>query len=296
MSVDLRRTEDTPLTEGSDPAERPLYEPKLEQIETDLLLEAIFRHHGYDFRGYSSNSLKRRLWKRAEAEGVATISSLQDLVLHDQAAFRRLLHDLTIKVTSMFRDPSVYVAFREQVIPILRTYPFFRIWHAGCATGEEVFSMAILLQEEGLYDRCRIYATDINAAALEKARSRIFPLDRMKEYTQNYHAAGGTADFSDYYTAGYDGAAFSADLLENVVFAQHNLAMDGPFVEFNAILCRNVMIYFNRTLQNRVHQLFLSSLANFGILILGNRETTRFSMAEDLYQELDAREKIYRKL
>ncbi len=204
--------------------------------------------------------------------------------------------DLSVSVTSMFRDPNFYKAFRTQVVPLLRTYPFIRIWHAGCSTGEEVYSMAILLQEEGLLDRSRIYATDINEAVLRTAKAGIFPIDKMQEYTQNYLRAGGARSFSEYYTAAYEGALFSPSLTANVVFAQHNLVDDRSFSEFNVILCRNVMIYFDRALQNRVHQLFYESLPTYGILALGSKESLRFSTFEDRYEELDAREKIYRKI
>lgn len=273
-----------------------LYPAGLERIEIELLLEALHRHYGYDFRSYAYASLKRRLWKYAEAEGVTTISALQDRVLHDPAAMERLLMSLSVNVTAMFRDPGFYRAFRETVVPLLRTYPFVRIWHAGCATGEEVYSMAILLQEEGLYDRTRIYATDINEVLLQKAREGIFPLDKMQEYTRNYLSAGGTHSFSGYYTAAYDGALFSPALRRNVVFAQHNLVTDRSFSEFNVILCRNVMIYFDRELQSRVHQLFYDSLPVYGILALGSKESLRFSPVEDHYEELSEREKIYRKV
>ena len=273
-----------------------LYPAGLERIEIELLLEALHRHYGYDFRSYAYASLKRRLWKYAEAEGVTTISGLQDRVLHDATAMERLLMSLSVNVTAMFRDPGFYRAFREKVIPLLRTYPFVRIWHAGCATGEEVYSMAILLQEEGLYDRTRIYATDINEVLLHKAREGIFPLDKMQEYTRNYLRAGGTHSFSGYYTAAYDGALFSPALRRNVVFAQHNLVTDRSFSEFNVILCRNVMIYFDRELQSRVHQLFYESLPVYGILALGSKESLRFSPVEDHYEELSEREKIYRKV
>ncbi|HSJ30009.1 MAG TPA: protein-glutamate O-methyltransferase CheR [Longimicrobiales bacterium] len=273
-----------------------LYPAGLERIEVELLLEALHRHYGYDFRSYAYASLKRRLWKYAEAEGVTTISGLQDRVLHDPSAMERLLMSLSVNVTAMFRDPGFYRAFREKVVPLLRTYPFVRIWHAGCATGEEVYSMAILLQEEGLYDRTRIYATDINEVLLQKAREGIFPLDKMQEYTRNYQRAGGTHSFSGYYTAAYDGALFSPALRRNVVFAQHNLVTDRSFSEFNVILCRNVMIYFDRELQSRVHRLFYESLPVYGILALGSKESLRFSAVEDHYEELSEREKIYRKV
>ncbi|HSJ08250.1 MAG TPA: protein-glutamate O-methyltransferase CheR [Longimicrobiales bacterium] len=273
-----------------------LYPSGLERIEVEVLLEAIHRHYGYDFRSYAYASLKRRLWKYIEAEGLSTISGLQERVLHDAAAMERLLMSLSVNVTSMFRDPGFYRAFREKVVPLLRTYPFVRIWHAGCATGEEVYSMAILLHEEELYDRARIYATDINEALLQRACAGIFPLDRMQDYTRNYLRAGGTRSFSGYYTAAYDGALFSPSLRRNVVFAQHNLVTDRSFSEFNVILCRNVMIYFDRELQSRVHRLFHESLPVYGILALGNKESLRFSPVESHYEELSAREKIYRKV
>ena len=247
-------------------------------------------------RSYAYSSIKRRLWKRIHAEGLQTISQLQDRVLHDRDAIERLLLDLSINVTAMFRDPGFYRAFREQVIPILRTYPFIRIWHAGCSTGEEVYSMAILLQEEGLYDRTRIYATDINDVVLQQARTGIFPLEKMQEYTENYIRAGGSRAFSEYYTAMYDGALFNPGLTRNVVFSQHNLVTDGSFAEFHVILCRNVMIYFDRELQNRVHQLFYDSLVQLGILCLGSKETIRFTQFEEHYESLDLKEKIYRRV
>jgi chemotaxis protein methyltransferase CheR len=267
----------------------------LEQLEIQLLLEAIYRHYGFDFREYAPASLKRRLERRMNAEHVHTVSALQERVLHDPQVMERLLLDLSINVTTMFRDPSFYVAFRQHVIPMLRTYPFTRLWVAGCSTGEEVFSLAIVLHEEGLYDRTRIYATDINQAVLEQARAGVFPLDKMQEYTRNYLRAGGNRSFSEYYTAKYGGALFSRALTENVVFAQHNLVSDRAFNEFQAILCRNVMIYFDKSLQNKVLELFHESLATFGVLALGHKETLRFTTLEDAYEELDADERIYRR-
>lgn len=272
------------------------YQPDLERIEIELLLEGIFRHYGFDFRSYAYASLKRRLWKRIEAEDLGTVSALQDRALHEPEMMEKLLLDLSINVTAMFRDPGFYQAFRTEVVPLLRTYPFLRIWHAGCSTGEEVFSMAILLQEEGLLEKARIYATDINEVVLQHARAGIFPLDRMQEYTRNYLDAGGKHDFSGYYTAMYDGARFTPKLTENVVFSQHNLVTDRSFAEFNVIICRNVMIYFDRSLQQRVHALFHSSLVPFGILGLGSKETLRFSGFEDSYETVDARQKIYRRI
>jgi chemotaxis protein methyltransferase CheR len=268
----------------------------LEQLEIELLLEAVHRRYGFDFRQYAQASLKRRLYRRLDVEGLGTLSQLQDKLLHEPACMERLLLDLSINVTSMFRDPSFYVAFREKVVPTLHTYPFTRIWCAGCSTGEEVYSLAILLQEEGLYDHCRIYATDINENVLATAREGVFPLDKMQQYTQNYVRAGGKREFSEYYLAAYDGARFSRSLAENVVFAQHNLAMDRGFNEFTVILCRNVMIYFDRELQDRVHTLFHDSLENFGILALGHKESINFTVAASRYEALDADERIYRKV
>lgn len=267
----------------------------LERLEMELLLEAIFRHYGYDFRQYAPSSLRRRLNKRLEAEGLSTFSALQDRVLHDAAAMEALLRDMSVNVTGMFRDPTFFRALREKVVPMLRTYPSVRVWHAGCASGEEVYAMAILLEEEGLYERSRLYATDMNAEALERARSGIFPIARMREYTTNYQQAGGTRSFSEYYTASYGAALFHARLRENVLFAQHNLATDTSFSEFNVILCRNVLIYFDRNLKARTLRLFGDSLSPSGFLCLGRRESLRFTNVEGEFEELDAKERIYRR-
>jgi chemotaxis protein methyltransferase CheR len=269
----------------------------VETMEVELLLEGLFRLYGCDFRNYAMASLRRRVWMAARAEGVASISALQDLLLHDPEAMERFLARLSVSVTSVFRDPGFYRAFREKVVPLLRTYPFVRIWHAGCSSGEEVYSMAILLYEEGLYDRSRVYATDMNAHVLAKAREGIFPADNIGEFEANYRAAGGKADFSEYYTAKYDGAIFRQSLRRNVVFAEHNLVTDSSFNEFNVILCRNVMIYFNASLQVRVHDLFYGSLRRLGVLALGRKEVLRGATPHDKdYEELDVREKLYRKV
>ena len=268
----------------------------LELIEIQLLTEGIFRHYGFDFRDYSLPSLRRRIWKRIHAEGLSTVAGLLEKVLHDPSSMERLLLDLSINTTAMFRDPTFYLAFRRKVIPMLRTYPFIRIWHAGCSTGEEVYSMAMLLQEEGVYDRCRIYATDINEAVLQKAKAGIFPLVAMQENTSNYIAGGGKETFSDYYTARYDYAIFRPSLRDNIVFAQHNLVTDSSFNHFNVIFCRNVLIYFNNVLQDRVQKLFLDSLEMFGILGLGKKESIRFTAVADRYEEVEAEEKIYRRV
>jgi chemotaxis protein methyltransferase CheR len=269
---------------------------ELERVEIDLLLEGIFRRYGFDFREYAPASLKRRLWRRVNAEGLHSISGLQERILHDPTCMERLLLDLSINVTAMFRDPGFYVALREKVVPLLRTYPFTRVWVAGCSTGEEVYSLAILLEEEGVYGKARIYATDINEAVLDRARAGVFPLDKMQGYTENYIRGGGTRAFSEYYVAAYDGARFARSLTENVVFAQHNLVSDRSFNEFNLIMCRNVMIYFGKPLQDHVHRLFHESLAPFGVLALGHKESVAFSPLADRYEELDPGERLYRKM
>jgi len=269
---------------------------QLEDIEIALLLEGLYRVYGFDFRDYSAASIKRRILERMRAEKVATISAYQDCVLHDAACMERLLVGLSVHVTSMFRDPSFYLTFRTKVVPLLRTYPTVRIWHAGCSTGEEVYSMAILLQEEALYRKCVIYATDISREVLRKAREGIFPLASMQEYTHNYMKAGGKHEFSDYYTAHYDNVIFHPALKTNVVFSEHNLVTDGSFNEFHVILCRNVMIYFNKALQERVHNLIYESLSMFGVFGLGNKESLKFTPRADFYEKLDSRDKLYRKV
>src|SRR4051812_29446844 len=246
---------------------------ELEAIEIELLLEGVFRHYGYDFREYSRASLGRRIWNVIRSEGLSTISGLQERVLHDPDCMDRLLLGISVHVSSMFRDPTFFLAVRTKIIPLLRTCPFIRVWNAGCSTGEEAYSVAILLREEGLYDRSRIYATDMSAAVLRRARDGVFPLDAMREYTLNYVRSGGGRPFSEYYTAGHGHAVFHPSLKENIVFSQHNLAADGSFNEFNLILCRNVMIYFAAPLQDRVHKLLYDSLAESGILALGTKES-----------------------
>ncbi len=276
--------------------EQPAARDDVDEIELALLLEGVYRRYGFDFREYAPASLRRRVWRRVHAEGLTTLSALQDKLLHDPNCMERLLLDLSINVTAMFRDPTFYVAFRERVVPLLRTYPFTRIWVAGCSTGEEVYSLAILLHEEGVHDRTRVYATDINQSVVDRARAGVFPLDKMREYTQNYIKAGGTRAFSEYYLAKYDGAQFQRSLVENVVFAQHNLVSDRSFNEFNVIVCRNVMIYFDRALQDRVHRLFYESLMTFGVLALGGKESIRFSPFEQHYEDLDGNERLYKKI
>jgi chemotaxis protein methyltransferase CheR len=273
----------------------PSHDAQLEAVELQLLFEGVFLHYGYDFRHYALASIRRRVWDRVKSEGLATISQFQDKVLHDSACMERLLYALSVHMTAMFRDAEFFRAFREEVVPVLRTYPYVRIWHAGCATGEEVYSMAILLEEEGLLDRCRIYATDMNDSVLAGARAGRFPLRLMREYTQNYNAAGGRRSLSEYYQVALDQAVFRPELRRSVVFSQHNLATDSSFNEFHVVLCRNVMIYFNRTLQDRVHQLIYESLIMFGVLGLGNRESLRVTPREKCYDALDEQNRLYRK-
>ncbi|MEN3334138.1 MAG: chemotaxis protein methyltransferase CheR [Blastocatellia bacterium] len=268
----------------------------LEDIEIQLLLEGVYLHYGYDFREYAPASLKRRIGDLMRDEKVASISQLQDLILHDPACFERFIVALTVNVTSMFRDPNFYLAFRTKVVPLLKTYPFVRIWHAGCSTGEEVYSTAIVLTEEGIYDRCRIYATDLNEAVLKRAREGIYSLDYMQNYVSNYVKAGGRAAFSEYYAADNDSAIYRSSLRRNVVFSQHNLVTDRSFNEFNVILCRNVLIYFNQTLQSRVHQLLYESLGKFGVLGLGHKETISYTPYEKNYEVLEEGEKLYRRV
>lgn len=266
-----------------------------EDVEVHLLTEGLYRCYGYDFRNYAKASLKRRIYSFLKAEGLPSISALQAQVLRDRACAERLLWGLTVNTTAMFRDPSFYVAFRQQVVPLLRTYPFLRIWHAGCSTGQEVYSMAILLHEEGLYHRCRIYATDANEKVLQTAKNGIYPYKQMQEYTQLYLKAGGQRTFSEYYTASYDNVILRPSLRERIVFGEHNLVTDGSFNEFNVIICRNVLIYFNQTLQNQVHELFYNSLCKFGILGLGRQETIRFTKYETAYEDLVKAERLYRR-
>jgi chemotaxis protein methyltransferase CheR len=273
-----------------------LMDRSVEEAEIRLLLDGVFRHYGYDFRDYATSSVRRRLRHLIVAERLGSVAELSERLLHDPIWLDKLLAAFSINVSAMFRDPTFYRALRDKLVPILRTYPFVRIWHAGCSTGEEVYSTAILLHEAGLYERCRIYATDINEAVLRKARDGIFPLTSMKAYTANYIQAGGTTAFSEYYTAQYDNAIFRPWLRRNIVFAQHNLAMDTSFNEVHMVVCRNVMIYFNRSLQTRVLDLFSASLVRLGFLCLGNKESLKGTGGEAAYDVVDAEERIYRKV
>ena len=265
-------------------------------IEIRLLMEAIFLKYSYDFRDYSGASVKRRILHALREFECKTISALQERVLHEPTAFMRLLQYLTIPVSEMFRDPEHFLAIRRDVVPLLKTYPSLKIWIAGCSTGEEVYSMAILLREEGLLDRTLIYATDINPASLERAKQGIYSLESIRAYTASYQRAGGRRSFSDYYTAAYDHAILDSTLRDNVTFADHSLATDSVFSETQLISCRNVLIYFNKKLQDRAFGLFHESLSHRGFLVLGSKETLDFSGYSDQFEAVSRPERIYRKL
>ena len=266
-----------------------------EEIELQLLLEAIHQKYHYDFRGYSMASLKRRLRQACDRFRCATISQLQDRVLHDATVLPDLLSYLTVQVSEVFRDPSYYLALRQKVTPHLRTYPSLKIWVAGCATGEEVYSLAILLREEGLEDRSLIYATDINPQALAKAEAGRYELDRFALFTENHRRSGAKSSLSDYYTAGYGAAVFDKSLRKRVVFSDHSLVSDAVFAEVQLISCRNVLIYFRNELQDRAIGLFSEALSRKGFLGLGAKESLRFSSHTAEFDEFDRSEKIYQK-
>ncbi|MCP4254539.1 MAG: protein-glutamate O-methyltransferase CheR [Candidatus Scalindua sp.] len=267
-----------------------------ENIEFDLILQAIYQKYGYDFRDYSKASIRRRLRYRLAQLNLKSISEMQHKLLYEKTFFDTLLLDLTINVTEMFRDPSFFKALRENVIPELKKQPFIKLWHAGCSSGEEIYSTAILLKESGMYESSLIYATDTNEIVLDKAKSGIFPIEKMKDFTANYRKAGGIASFADYYTARYDNAIMDNSLKKNIVFSNHNLVTDGVFGEMDMIVCRNVIIYFNKKLQDRVFRLFMDSLRPNGFLCLGSKETIRFSSFSDNFENVDEKEKIYRRV
>jgi len=261
----------------------------------DLLLEAIFRRWGYDFRSYARASIERRTRQFLSETGCGSVSEMIPAALHDREFFAKLVRYFSIPVTEMFRDPFVYRAIRGKVVPLLRTWPHLKIWHAGCATGEEVYSLAIVLKEEGVYNRATIYATDFNDEALDRAREGVFDVAKMKEATTNYQQGGGKTSFSEYYHAGYDVAAIDAALKEHVVFANHNLATDSAFGEMHLVFCRNVLIYFGRELQNRALGLFTESLVHGGFLCLGTKEDLQFTDANRWYDVVDSKARIYRR-
>ena len=268
---------------------------EIENLEIELLLEAVARHYGFDFRDYARSSLTRRVRKMLVQQELPSVSALQERLLRQPEAMNEFVELVGVHTTAMFRDPDFYQALRTEVVPFLRTYPFIRIWHAGCASGEEVYSLAILLTEEGIYDRCRLYATDLSDAVLEKARRGIFPLPAMRDYTVSYQNAGGRHEFSSYYVADHKNAILRQSLRKNVIFAQHNLTSDSAFNEFHLVLCRNVGIYFNESLRERMHDLIYRSLVPFGILGVGKKESLRYTSFEDLYQELPSGVRLYRR-
>lgn len=268
---------------------------QLQDLEIDLFLEAIFRYYGYDFRNYNRAHVKRRIIHRQQTLGLSSVSELQHRVLHEKDFIEHILRDLSINVTEMYRDPAFYLAMRKEVFPLLRTWPYIKIWHAGCSTGEEVYSFAIMLKEEGLYDRCQIYATDFNPLVIETAKKGIYPISKIKDYTYNYQQAGGLQSFSDYYIAKYDSAILDQSLRQNIVFAEHNLVTDSIFAEVQLILCRNVLIYFNKELQNKVVRIFMDSLVKGGFLGLGSKENLMFTDVYEAFEVVDPKEKIYKK-
>jgi len=264
--------------------------------ELDILLNEVFEAHGYDFTNYARASLKRRINRLMLLDQLPSFAELLYRLKSEQSYLSRFVEEVTVNVTEMFRDPSTYKHIREKVLPVLATHPFIRIWHAGCASGEEVYSMAILLEEANLLHKSLLYATDLNPSVIENIRKGIFPLQNMKQYSENYIASGGKRDFSDYYTAKYDWVRFDEKFKSKMIAATHNLVSDRSFNEFQLILCRNVLIYFDKELQERVFRLFDESLEKLGFLILGSKENIRFSSLSGRYVQLMEREKIWRKM
>ena len=266
-----------------------------EDLEIKLLLEAIYLKYGYDFRDYAVAHTKRRLEYRKAVAGLKNYAEMLHKAIYDEKFFSTVLYDLSINVTEMFRDPWFYKEVREIVVPHLKTYPFVKVWHAGCSAGQEVYSMAILLEEESMKERAQIYATDFNERVLRTAKDGIYPIDDIKQYTSNYIQSGGREAFSDYYTADDKHVILKSSLRKRVLFSSHNLVTDGVFGEMNVIFCRNVLIYFNKELQERVLQLFYESLCPGGFLCLGSKESLKFSKVVDKFEEVATQEKIYRK-
>jgi chemotaxis protein methyltransferase CheR len=264
-------------------------------IEVRLLLEAIYDRYHYDFRSYAMASMKRRLSQACDHLGTTTLSGLQERVLHHPESFTALLQYLTVQVSDMFRDPEFFRALREQVMPVLATYPSIKVWAAGCSTGEEAYSLAILLQEQGLLDRSIIYATDINSESLRAAASGVYDLARLRAFTENHRRSGGSSSLSDYYHAAGNSAIMDASLRRKITFSDHSLATDNVFSEVHLVTCRNVLIYFDTALQNRALNLFAEALVPRGFLGLGSKESLRFSEAAHLFTEQSVAERIYRK-
>jgi chemotaxis protein methyltransferase CheR len=267
----------------------------VEDLELQLLLEALFQHYHYDFRHYARASIKRRLIQARDQLGFASLSALQEGLLHEPTTLPRLLNYLTVQVSEMFRDPAYFRALRAKVLPHLRTYPSLKVWIAGCSNGEELYSLAILLREEGLYERTLFYATDINPAALEAAEAGVYPLEQLRKFTENHQKSGAKCSLSDYYTADYGRAVFDKTLRSHVVFSDHSLVTDAAFAEMHLISCRNVLIYFDRPLQDRAIGLFRDSLARKGFLGLGSKESLRFSSHAAAFADFVPEEKIFQR-
>lgn len=268
---------------------------EIENIEIDLLLDGIYKRYGYDYRNYAKASIKRRIKDFMTQKGILRISEILPKVLHNETFFQSMISSISVSVTEMFRDPVVYKKIRNEIIPFLKTYPFIRIWHAGLATGEEVYSMAILLKEEGIYDRSQIYATDVDSLSIERSRSGIYPIENIKRYTANYQQSGAKSSFSEYYYSKYDSVIMNKSLRENIIFANHNLATDYIFAEIHFIICRNVLIYFDKTLQNKVLKLFYDSLIHNGVLCLGMAEEIEFSDYKNAFSIISKENKLYQK-
>ena len=266
-----------------------------EDIETTLFLEAVYLCYGYDFRSYAKASVRRRIRRILEKSGCVSISEMLPKLLNDEGFAQLVVYEFSVAVTEMFRDPDFYLSVRKNIIPYLKTYPFIKVWHAGCATGEEVYSLAITLKEEGLYDRATIFATDFNENVLEKAREGIYALKDIRRYTSNYQKAAGTQSFANYYHAQYESAIMDQSLKNNITFASHNLVTDGVFGEMHLIFCRNVLIYFDRNLQDRVLGLFADSLTLGGFLCLGSKESMQFSNVAERFKTKEERARIYQK-
>lgn len=264
-------------------------------IEFHLLIEAILHLYHYDFRGYAAASLRRRLRTALVHFQCATLSQLQDRIMREPAAFSELLNHMTVQVSDMFRDPSYFRALRERVVPILRTYPSLKVWVAGCSAGEEAYSLAILLEEEGLLAKTLIYATDINPQSLQKAEAGVFAIERVAGFTLNHRQSGGTSSLSDHYTAAYGRAIFHKSLREHIVFSDHSLATDSVFAEVQLVSCRNVLIYFNRALQDRALKLFHDSLCRSGFLGIGSKESLQFSSYGTAFEPFVRDERIHQK-
>lgn len=264
--------------------------------ELNLLLETLMETYGYDFSNYARSSLKRRVARLLIIDKLPSFAELFYRVKYDAGYLPHFIEEITVNVTEMFRDPSVYKMLREEVLPVLATHPLIRIWHAGCATGEEVYSMAILLHEAGILHKSLLYATDINATVIENIKKGVFPLNAMKQYSENYIAAGGKKDFSSYYIAAYNSVRFNAELKTKMILATHNLVADRSFNEFSLILCRNVLIYFDKELQDKVFTLFDDSLEKSGFLVLGAKENIRFSSIASKFSQINKGEKIWRKI